>query len=176
MDVLIAADYALVCRRLDQILGAENVVTRGTRQIGADSEERVMVNLTDNPFSIIQAVTACGVIVREATDGEIIMANQTAAQILDLPLRTLLGTEVDQRIRLLRPDGTPLPRQERPSALALRWGQAQWQVPVDIAYPDGRRSSVRVDAVPVRRDDGAVMWVVVSFVDASMQADAAPRI
>lgn len=176
MDVLIAADYALVCRKLDHILEAENAVTRGTRRTRSDSVERVTEKPTDDPFSIIQAVTACGVIVREATDGEIIAANQTAAQILDLPLRTLLGPEVDQRIRLLRPDGTPLPWQERPSALALRRGQARWQVPVDIAYPDGRRRSVRVDAVPVRRDDGAVMWVVVSFVDASMQADATPRI
>jgi hypothetical protein len=48
------------------------------------------MKLTEDPFSIIQAVTASGVIVWDAIDEEIIAANQTAAQLVDLPLDTLL--------------------------------------------------------------------------------------
>ena len=79
--------------------------------------------LTDDPFSIIHAVTACGVIVWDATEGEIVAANQTATQILALPLDTLLRRmERRHRTKLLRPDGTALPWEERPSAIARRTG------------------------------------------------------
>src|SRR6266566_5759322 len=131
------------------------------------------MKLTDDPFSIIQAVTASGVIVWDAIDEEIIAANQTAAQILALPLRTLLRLAVCRhRITLLRPDGTPLPWEDRPSARALRTGQAQRNVLVGVAYPDGQRRDVCVDAVPVRwrRDEGTVRWVVISIIDVSEQA------
>ena len=133
------------------------------------------MKLTDDPFSIIQAVTASGVIVWDAIDEEIIAANQTAAQILGLPLRTLLRFAVcRRRLTLLRPDGTPLAWEDWPSARALRTGQAQRQVLVGVASPDGQRRDVCVDAVPVRwrQDEGPVRWVVVSFRDVSEQADA----
>ena len=134
------------------------------------------MNLTDDPFRIIQAVTACGVIVWDAIEEEIVAANQTAAQILALPLDTLLGHAVHRhRIRLLRPDGAVLPWEERPSALTLRTGHVQRNVLVGVAYPDGQRRYLRVDAVPVCRDDGLVSWVVVSFIDVSEQADAERR-
>jgi len=132
--------------------------------------------LTDDPFSIIHAVTACGVIVWDATEGEIVAANQTATQILALPLDTLLRRmERRHRTTLLRPDGTALPWEERPSAVALRTGQVQRNVPVGVAYSDGQRRYLCVDAVPVRRNDGRVSWVVVSFIDVSEQADAERR-
>ena len=132
--------------------------------------------LTDDPFSIMHAVTACGVIVWDATEGEIVAANQAATQILALPLDTLLRrVERRHRTTLLRPNGTALPWEERPSAIALRMGQAQRNVLVGVAYSDGQHRYLRVDAVPVRRNDGRVSWVVVSFIDVSEQANAERR-
>src|SRR5690348_7998290 len=102
------------------------------------------MNLTDDPFSLIEAVTACGVIVWDAIDEEIIAANQAAARILALPLRTLLRPAARRRrITLLRPDGTPLPWEDRPSALALRTGQAHRNVLVGVASLDGQRRYLR---------------------------------
>ena len=122
--------------------------------------------LMDDPLSIIQAVTACGVVVLDVTDEDVVAANQTAAEILGRPLSRPLGhTTPRDRPALIRSDGTALPWEERPSALAIRTGQAQRNVLVGVAFSDGWRRNLRVDAVPVGREDGVVSWVVISFVD-----------
>jgi PAS domain-containing protein len=126
---------------------------------------------TGDPFSLIQAVTACGVIVWDAADEVIVAANETAAQILALPLRTLLHPAGDRcQFRLLRADGTTLPWEERPSAVAVRTREAQRKVLVGVVSAGGRRCYVHVDAVPIRRDDGMITGVVVSFVEATERA------
>lgn len=53
-------------------------------------EGHLPMPLTNDPFSVIQAVTACGVIVRDVIDDGIVAANQTAAEILAVPLTALL--------------------------------------------------------------------------------------
>jgi PAS domain-containing protein len=133
----------------------------------------VTTTLTDDPFSILQAVTVCGVIVWDAIDQEIIAANERAAEILALPLRTLLGPAGHRRIRLCRPDGLPLPWEDWPLARALRTDHAQREVLVGVVSSDGRHRFVRMDAIPMhwRRDEGPSRWVVVSFAEVSTQDD-----
>src|SRR5579883_656673 len=124
------------------------------------------MNPNTDRFSGIHAVTVCGVIVRDAADEQVIAVNQTAARILGLPSDgPLPRTALWDRIELCRPEGTPLPREDWPSGRALRTGQPQRDTLVRVARPDGGQRLVRVDAVPVRREDGMVAWVVVSFVE-----------
>jgi PAS domain-containing protein len=146
---------------------------RGRRAAEAGREECVTTTLTDDPFSILQAVTVCGVIVWDVIDEAIIAANEIAAEILALPLRTLLGPAGHRRIRLCSLDGLPLPWEDWPLARALRTDHAQREVLVGVVSPDGRHHFVRMDAIPVRwrRDEGQGRWVVVSFAEVSTQDD-----
>jgi PAS domain-containing protein len=124
------------------------------------------MNPLDDALSSIQAITACGIVIRDADD-KVIAANQTAARILAGRPGEEGGTW------LLRPDGTLLPWEERPVAVAFRTGQAQQQVLVGIASAGGRPRFMRVDVVPVYRDDGTLTWLVCSFVEVADYGAAA---
>ena len=101
------------------------------------------MHLPADPFSIIQAVTACGVIVRDAADEEIVAANWAAAELLDVPLSLLLHHQKPPHWpRLLRPDGSALSWEEWPSVVALRTGQTQRKVRVHVVHQDGRRRTL----------------------------------
>jgi diguanylate cyclase (GGDEF)-like protein len=65
----------------------------------------------------------------------------------------------------LQEDGTPLPRQDTPSRVALRTGRPCLEQVVGFPRPDGTVLWISVNAVPLKAPDGHLTGVVSSLVD-----------
>lgn len=106
-----------------------------------------------------------GIIVAEAPDGRIVLANPTA--------RTLTGelgpsaTVYEHPLagRVYRPGGEPVPADELPLAATLRDGLARRGIELVIAAPDQQRVPVLTTSIPLRNEDGALIGGVVVFQD-----------
>lgn len=106
-----------------------------------------------------------GVVYQDA-GGQILTANPAAVRILGLSLDQLQGrASIDSRWRVFREDGTPFPREEFPSMMALRTGKPVRDVIMGIYRPDERYVWILVSAMPLRARDGALEQVYSSFED-----------
>jgi PAS domain S-box-containing protein len=74
--------------------------------------------------------------------------------------------------RVYRADGTPMPIEEHPTAIALREGRAVRGVEVLLERPDGRRVPVIPYPTPLRDGRGAIAGVVTMTVDISARKTA----
>jgi PAS domain S-box-containing protein len=79
--------------------------------------------------------------------------------------------------RLRRPDGTPLPHDECPMAIALREDRAVRGVEVIVERPDGTRSNLLPYPTPLHDSSGALIGAVNMLVDITerKQAEEATR-
>ncbi len=120
----------------------------------------------------VYATMACGVIVRDAA-GLIVDANEAAQEILGQPMDRLRGQALAATLTdTAAADGTPLPPEERPVAVAFRTGRPQRGYLMTATCADGQRRWLQVDAVPTLDPDGAPAQVVVSFVDITARKQA----
>jgi PAS domain S-box-containing protein len=98
--------------------------------------------------------------------GVITYYNQHAAELWGRspepgdPAERFCGSEL-----LLRPDGSVLPHDQCPMALALREGLSFRERAVDIRRPDGSQVSVRVNIDPVRDASGRIVGAINVFHD-----------
>jgi len=74
--------------------------------------------------------------------------------------------------RICRADGTPMPREEHPTAIALREGRAVRGVEVMLERPGGARVPVIPYPTPLRDGRGAIVGVVTMTVDISARKKA----
>jgi PAS domain S-box-containing protein len=74
--------------------------------------------------------------------------------------------------RIYRPDGTPLPLDECPMALALREGRPVSGEEIIIERPDGTRRAVEPHPVPLFHSDGTVAGAIDMLVDVTERARA----
>lgn len=79
--------------------------------------------------------------------------------------------------QLILPDGTPLPHEQCPMAVALREGRAFRGEEVNIRRPDGSLVTVLVNIDPIRDEDGVLVGAINAFHDVSAikQAEHALR-
>jgi PAS domain S-box-containing protein len=98
------------------------------------------------PTALLELLSV-GIVVHEA--GVVVYANQTALDLLGMPLKRLLGrAPLGRDWRVQREDGSDLPETEQPALVALRTGQPVRDFVVSATQLDGRRVWVRIDAVP----------------------------
>ena len=134
--------------------------------------EPAAVEVGRSPWRPILDSVAVGIVV-VGRDGRSRYANAAAASILGHETDALTGlTSFDPRWEAQAPDGTPLPGDRHPTAIALQTGEAQHEVPLTIAHPDGRRRRLRVTAIPYRDAAGELDGVVASFEDVTVAYDA----
>jgi diguanylate cyclase (GGDEF)-like protein/PAS domain S-box-containing protein len=113
-----------------------------------------------------------GVVVWSAPD-RIVEANKAAEHILDVNLAEMPQYLLARDCSFLRrPDGTPLPQEERLVPLVFRTGQAQQNVLEGYTCPNGCVRWLLVDAVPLCGEDGLVTWVVVTLLDVTKHIEA----
>ncbi len=74
--------------------------------------------------------------------------------------------------RVYRADGTPMPQEEHPTAIALREGKAVRGVEVLLERPDGTRVPVIPYPTPLRDERGAIVGAVTMTVDISARKKA----
>ncbi len=107
--------------------------------------------------------------------GRITFFNQAAADLAG-GRRPRLGTDHwCVTWRLYRPDGTPLPHDECPMAVALKEGRPVRGEPVIAEQPDGTRVPVRAFPTPLHDADGNVVGAVNVLMDISVEVAATQR-
>lgn len=88
--------------------------------------------------------------------GRLLFINAAAQRILGLaPEQAILGTRLPE-LRVLRPDGTPIPEDEHPVWRALGTGVRSADVEMGLDRPDGTRCWLRATFAPVRREGTAL--------------------
>lgn len=100
-----------------------------------------------------------GIIVADAPEGRIVLANHAADALLG-PLGA--GTPLDPHPlaeRAFLPGGQPCPPESLPLVSTLRDGTEQ-RIELVVALPDGQRVPVYVTSVPLRDEAGAVQGAV----------------
>jgi hypothetical protein len=106
-------------------------------------------------------------IVFQDRDGRIVFSNRAAHRILARTAEELAGrTSHDPEWQAALEDGTPAPGDTHPAVTALRTGEAQHDVIMQVARGDGTTVWVSVNARPIwERDAAAPSAVVISFSD-----------
>jgi PAS domain S-box-containing protein len=106
-----------------------------------------------------------GVLVQDASGG--ILAMNPAAEALIGPReeRARGSPAIVPKERLIREDGSPLPPEEFPVAVALRTGRPQQAGVVGIVRPDESVTWIRGNTVPLKDADGRVSVLVSTLSD-----------
>ncbi|MBV9171589.1 MAG: GAF domain-containing protein [Chloroflexi bacterium] len=95
----------------------------------------------------------------------VINANAAAEEILGRNVTSLVGMHSGDFKPAIGKDGSPMPPDQRPFAVAARTGVAVRKIVFQIERPDGQRRWVQVDAVPLFDGEGDLRRVISSFID-----------
>ena len=163
------------------------VIMEVRKDVAAQCIEGVMLDITAHRLTAdalidsevrnrsIVEVLAEGIMLQRRT-GEVIFANDSAARILGLTRKQLVGRDVlDPRMRITYADGSPVPAEEQPAMVALRTGQPVREVLARVLKPDQTLVWLSVNAEPLFHPDNEEPYAAVtSFVDVTdrMQTDA----
>jgi PAS domain S-box-containing protein len=112
--------------------------------------------------------SAAGIVVVEAPDGRVVLANQEAKRILGFGLSSGDDRETYEYAAVYRrPDGSPYGVDELPLQRALRHGETSQGVEVIFDFADGRRIPTVVNASPVYDESGYVTAAIAVIGDIS---------
>ncbi len=113
----------------------------------------------------VMATMACGLVIVTPT-GLIAEANEAARQILGQSLAELHGRLMTATLgATARADGVVLSSAEHPITTALRTRQPRHAVVMAATLADGQRRWLQVDATPLLDTEGALLHLIVSFID-----------
>jgi len=131
-----------------------------------ESEALRAVSVTEAMQRSTLAVITDGVVMQDA-NGEIVLSNPAAADILGLTVDQMMGrTSMDPRWHAIRPDGSEFPGEEHPAMVTLRTGQPQRDVIMGVLKPDGVETWISINSEPVLNgEDGAPTASVTTFQD-----------
>jgi PAS domain S-box-containing protein len=120
----------------------------------------------ENFLSSVIASQINGVVVVKAT-GEIVVANDAAAEILGLQKNAVTGKYFQSSEPWMQIDHAyqPLPAENLPLALVLSSGKPVHNFSHGIRLPNGRTKWLAVSAAPIFDADGSISSAVASFVD-----------
>src|SRR5207302_7695311 len=103
---------------------------------------------------------ADGVLVLDP-QGSVVDSNAAAARLIGGPIPP--GATAAQRLELFDvrcPDGTPMPAEERPSAVAFATGATVSNIPMLVVHPDGVQVELSASASPLHDEDGRLLGAV----------------
>ncbi|MFP4494744.1 MAG: diguanylate cyclase domain-containing protein [Halochromatium sp.] len=119
-----------------------------------------------------------GILIAEGPARRIRFANRPALDMLGLTASSSGGqwdgqwhTEWDVRWKVLRPDGQPIPVQERPLTRALSEGAIISEEEAMVIDAGGTQRWVRVSAAPIRDEEGRISAGILVFSDISAQKE-----
>jgi diguanylate cyclase (GGDEF)-like protein/PAS domain S-box-containing protein len=114
----------------------------------------------------------------QGVDGTIVFANPAAMAFFGVGLDEMQGrSKLEDAWAVVREDGTPWPRETRPSVVAMRTGEPQREQIMGVQNPQGDVRWLAVNAVPLYDPYGVMTGAVCSFDDITSRraADAALR-
>jgi PAS domain S-box-containing protein len=164
---------------ISPVLDAEGTIT-GASKIARDitEQKKIEAKLRDNERQLRELLSAIpAAIYTTDAAGKITYFNEAA---VELSGRTpVLGTdEWCVTWKLFWPDGTPLPHDECPMAIALKEGRAVRNVEAVAERPDGTRVPFIPYPTPLRDENGSIVGAINMLVDVSerKQAETQQRI
>jgi len=129
-------------------------------------------------YRSVVATMAEGVVLMDA-QGRIVTVNEAACRVLGVEAADLMSLEPgDLRWHSLREDGSELPREEHPAAIAMRTGRPVRDVTLGVNRPDGSVAWLLVSAELLvdredRDEESSVEGVVTTFTDVTSARAAA---
>ena len=121
----------------------------------------------------LQALTDCSTsaIVELSKEGEIIRANQSAAEILGIV--QMQGTMYNAPCWLHETlDGDPIPNEQMPFSIVRHTNQTIRDHVVAIRKPDGSRVVLSIGGAPVRGADGVTVSFIFNAIDITQQTNS----
>lgn len=98
--------------------------------------------------------------------GRIVRYNRRATDLWGRdPDAAAVDTRFTGALRLLTPDGSHIPEDQAPLAVALREGRSQKDVPIIIEQPGGRRLDILYTAIPLADAQGRTIGAISCFFD-----------
>ncbi|TMB03061.1 MAG: GAF domain-containing protein [Deltaproteobacteria bacterium] len=119
-----------------------------------------------------------GVIIGEAPDGRLLLANRQAEQIWGRPIALGAGTAEYREYRGFHPgDGRPYEPEEWPLARSIAKGEVVTEEEIDFLRSDGTRGTMFVSSAPIETPDRRIVSAVATFHDITerKRADSAQR-
>ena len=163
--VEISATISPVCDASGQIVAASNISRdiserkRAERQL-RDSEKKL--------HDLLEAIPAA--VYTTDAEGKVTYFNQAAVEFAGQP--TLGSDEWCVSWKLYWPDGTPLPHDSVPMAVALKEGRPIRNAEAVAERPDGSRIPFIPYPTPMRDGDGKVVGAINMLVDISERKEA----
>ena len=145
-------------------MGAVAWVTEITAEQAEDEEVRFREAL----LSAAVDNSPTGIVIVEAPQGTVRVANPAARAALPGGHQQLVGRRIDEIAAsdwAHRPDGSPIPRGEGPLYRALAKGELTRDEEMLVRYPDGSERLILNSAAPVRGPEGVVHAGVLIFAD-----------
>jgi len=133
-----------------------------------ESEERFR-NLFESSIS--------GIVLHQA-NGEILLANSAAEQILGITVDQMRGrTSLDPSWHTIHEDGSPFPGETHPVMVTLRTGEPVCDTVMGVHKPDGTLSWILINSQPlIRPGELGPRGVVVTFHDITVRKKAEERL
>ena len=141
----------VLARQVMSQLELRYTVAELKRQIARRATTENFLRDSEDRYRSVLSTMDAGVVLQLA-DGLIWACNASAERILGTTASKLMGqTSIDARGRLRREDGTPLPAEEFPSAVALRTSRPTSDVVLELERADNTSVWISVNARPMVR-------------------------
>ncbi|HVD05000.1 MAG TPA: response regulator [Gemmatimonadaceae bacterium] len=141
----------VLARQVMSQLELRYTVAELKRQIARRATTENFLRDSEDRYRSVLSTMDAGVVLQLA-DGLIWACNASAERILGTPASKLMGqTSIDARGRPRREDGSPLPPEEFPSAVALRTSRPSSDVVLELERADGTTVWISVNARPMVR-------------------------
>ncbi len=146
----------------------------GFSKVSSDASNRVADDRRfEEKRNRLQALTDCSTsaIVELSKDGEIIRANQSAAEILGIV--HMEGTMYNAPCWIHETlDGNPIPEEQMPFSIVRQTNQAIRDHVVAIRKPDGSRVVLSIGGAPVLGADGLTLSFIFNAIDITQQTNS----
>ena len=141
----------VLARQVMSLLELRYSVAELQREIAKRATTETRLRDSEDRYRSVLSAMDAGVVLQLA-DGLIWACNESAERILGAPANRLMGqSSLDAVGHPRREDGTPLPRSEFPSAVALRTGLASSDVVLELDRADGSTVWISANARPMIR-------------------------
>lgn len=141
------------------------------RGIEASFSKEFFNNLSFDTLQTIFEVFPSAVVITDV-QGSFLYVNQRAKDILGFDFGGLTFSEFSKQVKLLKPDGSPLPAQEMPLTDSLVRGKIVRNAEVAVELPTGRRLDLLIGSAPIFGAGVGVAAAVLIFEDMSQQKSA----
>lgn len=146
---------------------SDQVKAKNELKAFAEEKEKIAKSLREERERLVQILEtmAEGVGIID-TEGNLTYANPMAEKILGLRRDKILNrTFFSEEWVNLREDGSPLPKEEHPMAIAMSTGKVVFDHIVAVQPPDRERFYVSVNAAPIKNEEGEIVAGIGSFMD-----------